>query len=174
MSRSETEGLSILGSNQVGPSKTLEVFPAPGSELEITIDVNEFTSFCPVTGQPDFGTLRIQYIANQHCLETKSFKLYLQSFRDSREFWEALAVQICEDLTSALKPYLLEVQVSQSTRGGMNLTAASTYVSPEWLELEASRQAENPQYEISIAGIEWGDREVELTDEQMKERNNGH
>lgn len=132
-SRSETAGLTLLGQSGTPAQRRLETFPAPvpriqGQELGvIEFFTSEFSSFCPVTGQPDFGSVSIKYIPQARCLETKSLKLYLQSFRTSKEFWEALAVVIAEDLIEALEPSQLSVSVRQNPRGGISLVAESHY-----------------------------------------------
>jgi 7-cyano-7-deazaguanine reductase len=104
------------------PSKTLETFPNPTPErdYQIAIDCPEFTCVCPKTGQPDFGTIRLRYIPEKRCVELKSFKLYLWSFRDEGHFHEAVTNRICDDLVAALKPRALEVVGDFRVRGGIH------------------------------------------------------
>ena len=88
------------------PSKALETFdnPRPGRRYEIRFDCPEFTCLCPKTGQPDFATIRIRYVPDQRCVELKSLKLYLWSFRDEGAFHEAVVNQILDDLVAATAP----------------------------------------------------------------------
>ena len=85
------------------PSKELEVFdnPNPERDFVIKIDMPEFTCLCPKTGQPDFATLHLDYIADQHCVELKSLKMYIWSYRDEGAFHEAVTNQILNDLVAA-------------------------------------------------------------------------
>ncbi len=101
---------------------TLETFenPAPERDYEIVHTAHEFTSLCPVTGQPDFAHLRITYVADALCLELKSLKLYLQSFRQEGVFYEALVNRILDDLVSATSPRRMEVRGEFSVRGGIS------------------------------------------------------
>jgi 7-cyano-7-deazaguanine reductase len=106
------------------PSKTLETFanPAPERDYEIRFECPEFTCVCPMTGQPDFGTLRIQYIPDQLCVELKSLKLYLWSFRDEGHFHEAVTNRILDDLVKALSPRKLRIEGMFNVRGGIQTT----------------------------------------------------
>lgn len=113
--------------NKVGPSKQLETFPAPSGVDVVTFKTSEFTSLCPITAQPDLYTITISYHPNQKCLESKSLKLYLQTFRNEGIFAEALSAQIRDDLVKALDPLWTEVTVSQTPRGGISLEAVSSY-----------------------------------------------
>lgn len=103
------------------PSKTLETFdnPRPGRDYEIAFDCPEFTCLCPKTGQPDFATIRIEYVPERLCVELKSLKLYLWSFRDEGHFHEAVTNQIADDLVEALAPRRLTVTGSFYVRGGI-------------------------------------------------------
>ncbi len=102
--------------------KTIETFPNPHPNRQYLIEhhVHEFTSMCPKTGQPDFATLRIQYVANDACIELKSFKLYLQQFRMKGIFYEDITNVILDDLVSSMAPYWLQVQSTWSVRGGIH------------------------------------------------------
>ncbi|HTY07182.1 MAG TPA: preQ(1) synthase [Gemmatimonadales bacterium] len=99
-----------------------EAFPAPDVQ-EVTLAAQEFTSICPKTGQPDFGTVTITYVPNERCLESKAVKYYLWSFRDVGSFCESLAARIADDVMYAVAPRRLRVEVYQSVRGGIALMA---------------------------------------------------
>lgn len=85
----------------------------------INLFCNEFTSICPVTGQPDWGTFRIRYVPNKFCVESKSLKLYLFSFRNHGEFHEDVTNRIAKDLFRLLQPYYLEIYGDFHSRGGI-------------------------------------------------------
>lgn len=104
---------------------TLEWFPAPEGHgrLRVTFEADEFTSLCPKTGQPDFGMFVIDYIPMHRCLESKSLKLYLGSFRNTAAFWETLVSRIFDDLLAMLEPLYLQVSGRQNVRGGIALVA---------------------------------------------------
>ena len=103
------------------PSKQLETFanPNPERDYEIHFDAPEFTCLCPMTGQPDFATIRIRYVPDQKCVELKSLKLYLWSFRDEGTFHEAVTNRIADDLIAALAPRRLTVEGDFYVRGGI-------------------------------------------------------
>ena len=103
-------------------SELLEVFdnPAPERDYEILHTAHEFTSLCPMTGQPDFATLTFRYVADATCVELKSLKLYLQAFRNEGVFYEALVNRMLADLVAVLAPRSLEVVGTFSVRGGMS------------------------------------------------------
>lgn len=98
--------------------------PAPNTQ-RITFHTNELTSVCPMTGQPDFGTLTITYTPNERILESKSLKFYVWSLREQPAFCEALAASIADDITNAIQPANLRVTVTQNTRGGLALEATA-------------------------------------------------
>ena len=102
----------------------LETFanPRPGRDYDIRFECPEFTCLCPKTGQPDFATLRIVYVPDQRCVELKSFKLYLWSFRPVGAFHEAVTNRICDDLAAVLQPRFLEVEAEFKVRGGILTT----------------------------------------------------
>ncbi len=104
------------------PSKNLEVFenPEPKRNYEINLTCPEFTCVCPRTGQPDFATIRITYIPNKLCVELKSLKLYLWSFRNEGAFHEKVTNQILKDLAGALKPRYMEIVGDFLIRGGIH------------------------------------------------------
>lgn len=108
------------------PSKQLETFasPRPGRPFEIVFETEEFTCLCPMTGQPDFAKLKITYMPDQLCVESKSLKLYLWSFRNEGAFHEAVTNQIADDLVSALNPIWLRVDGDFLIRGGIRTLVA--------------------------------------------------
>jgi 7-cyano-7-deazaguanine reductase len=103
------------------PSQTLETFPNPNPErdYEIAFEAPEFTCLCPMTAQPDFATIRIRYVPDQKCVELKSLKLYLWSYRDQGTFHEAVTNKIANDLIAALDPRYLHVEGDFYVRGGI-------------------------------------------------------
>ena len=103
------------------PSKELDSFPNPNPErdYEIAFDCPEFTCLCPKTGQPDFATLRIRYVPDRVCVELKSLKLYLWSFRDEGHFHEAVTNRILDDLVALTAPRFMEVVGDFYVRGGI-------------------------------------------------------
>jgi 7-cyano-7-deazaguanine reductase len=102
------------------PTKTLETFPNPNPERDYVIrfDCPEFTCLCPKTGQPDFATIRIEYVPDKLCVELKSWKLYLWSFRDEGAFHEAVTNRILADLVAAIAPRRMRVEGEINVRGG--------------------------------------------------------
>ena len=103
------------------PTKNLETFPNPNPErdYEIAFEAPEFTCLCPMTAQPDFATIRIRYVPDQKCVELKSLKLYLWSYRDEGTFHEAVTNKIANDLITALDPRYLYVEGDFYVRGGI-------------------------------------------------------
>ena len=104
------------------PSRSLETFPNPNPErdFEIRFDCPEFTCVCPMTGQPDFATIRIRYVPDEVCVELKSLKLYLWSYRDEGVFHEAVTNRILDDLVAAVKPRRMHVEGDFFVRGGIH------------------------------------------------------
>jgi 7-cyano-7-deazaguanine reductase len=104
------------------PSRRLETFPNPSSarDYEIRFDCPEFTCVCPMTGQPDFATIRISYVPDRLCVELKSLKLYLWSYRDEGAFHEAVTNRILDDLVAAISPRRAEVVGDFFVRGGIH------------------------------------------------------
>ncbi|MCK6550354.1 preQ(1) synthase [Myxococcota bacterium] len=111
------------------PSKNLDTFPNPKPErdYEIAFDCPEFTCLCPVTGQPDFATIRITYVPDQTCVELKSLKLYLWSFRDEGAFHEAVTNRILDDLVNAVSPRRMTVVGDFMVRGGIRTVVTATH-----------------------------------------------
>ena len=114
------------------PSRDLQTFanPAPERDYEIRFETSEFTCVCPMTGQPDFGTLRIRYVPDELCVELKSLKLYLWSFRNEGHFHEAVTNRILDDLVRLLKPRSMTVEGAFNIRGGIGTTVVATHPSP--------------------------------------------
>ena len=112
------------------PSKQLETFsnPAPARDYTIRFDCPEFTCLCPMTGQPDFATFTITYVPDARCVELKSLKLYLWSFRDEGHFHEAVTNRILDDLVSALSPRKLRVEGNFNVRGGITTVVVAEHV----------------------------------------------
>jgi len=111
------------------PTKQLDTFPNPKRERDyhIQFDCPEFTCLCPITGQPDFATILIDYVPNQLCVELKSLKLYLWSYRNEGAFHEAVTNQICDDLVAAISPRSLTVTGKFWVRGGITTTVIATH-----------------------------------------------
>ena len=99
-----------------------EAFPAPDVQA-VTLYGTEFTSICPRTDQPDFGTVTIEYTPARRCIESKALKYYLWSFRDEGAFCESLAARIADDVVYAIAPRAVTVRVTQQVRGGIALVA---------------------------------------------------
>jgi 7-cyano-7-deazaguanine reductase len=114
------------------PSKDLETFknPAPDRDYEIAFDVPEFTCLCPMTGQPDFAHFDIRYVPDQLCVELKSLKLYMWSYRNEGAFHEAVTNRIRDDLAAALKPRKLVVTGDFNVRGGIRTVVKVEYAAP--------------------------------------------
>ncbi len=103
------------------PSKSLETFPNPHPERDYTIhmEVPEFTCLCPKTGQPDFATIEIDFVPDQRCVELKSLKMYMWSFRQEGGFHEAMTNRILDDIVAAIEPRFLRVTGRWNVRGGI-------------------------------------------------------
>jgi len=120
---SDLDGLTLLG-REARPGKKLEAFPnrAPDRFYLVTLESEEFTCVCPATGQPDFATIRIQYVPDRHIVESKSLKLYLWSYRDEGVFHEHVVNQILDDLVKTLEPHWIKVTGIFNIRGGIGIT----------------------------------------------------
>lgn len=112
------------------PSRSLETVanPRPGRRYEIRMEAPEFTCLCPRTGQPDFATIRLRYVPDRLCVELKSLKLYLWSYRDEGAFHEAVTNQILDDLVAALDPLELTVEGDFSVRGGIHTVVTASHL----------------------------------------------
>ena len=116
------------------PSKTLETFdnPQPGRDFTIRIDMPEFTCLCPKTGQPDFATLHLEYVPDQKCVELKSLKLYVWSYRDEGAFHEAITNRILDDLVAATQPRFMRLTARFNVRGGVYTAVVAEHRKPGW------------------------------------------
>ncbi len=121
------------------PSRELECFPnpQPARDYTIRIRIPEFTCLCPKTGQPDFATLLLEYIPDRQCVELKSLKTYIWSFRDEGAFHEAVTNKILEDLVRATTPRFMRLTASFNVRGGIDTTVIAEHRAPGWKALPA-------------------------------------
>ena len=115
--------LTVLGSEARSPIAHVECFPAPAGVSLVTFRTDELSSICPVTRQPDIAELVIEYVPGPWCIESKSLKLYLWSFRDRAVFAEALAVEIAEEIDRTAAPRRVSVTLRQRPRGGISVEA---------------------------------------------------
>lgn len=116
------------------PSKNLETFPnpEPGRDYDIVMECPEFTCICPRTGQPDFATIRIRYVPAQLCVELKSLKLYLWSYRNEGAFHEAVTNRILDDLVRATRPRYMKLEARFNVRGGIYTTVVAEHRKRGW------------------------------------------
>ena len=126
----------MVDRNQTNPQKSIDIFenPAPKNNYWIDIESPEFTCLCPVTGQPDFATIRLSYVPDQKCVELKSYKLYLWSFRDEGKFHEAVTNEIADYLNETLKPRCIKLEAEFKVRGGIYTTVKVAHGSPKDFE----------------------------------------
>ncbi len=117
------------------PSTSLETFDNPQQDRDYTIriDTPEFTCLCPITGQPDFATIQLEYIADKLCLELKSLKLYFWSFRDQGAFHEAVTNQILSDLVATISPRFMRVSADFNVRGGIYTQVVAEHRAEGWV-----------------------------------------
>jgi 7-cyano-7-deazaguanine reductase len=117
------------------PSNSLETFvnPAPQRDYTIRMTMPEFTCLCPKTGQPDFATLELEYIPNELCVELKSLKLYIWSFRDRGAFHEAVTNEILQDLVTATAPRFMRLLARFNVRGGIYTSVIAEHRAAGWL-----------------------------------------
>ena len=120
------------------PSTVLDTFenPQPDRDYTIRIDTPEFTCLCPLTGQPDFASIQLEYIADQQCLELKSVKLYFWSYRDQGAFHEAVTNQILSDLVQAISPRFMRVSADFNVRGGVYTQIVAEHRAQHWVAPE--------------------------------------
>jgi 7-cyano-7-deazaguanine reductase len=111
------------------PSKRLQTFinPAPERDFRIHMEIPEFTCLCPMTGQPDFATLTLDYVADKLCVELKSLKLYVWSFRNEGAFHEAVTNRILDDLVRATRPRWMRLEAKFNVRGGIYTTVIAEH-----------------------------------------------
>ena len=132
--QTDLEDLTLLGQQVRKPVRKLETFPNrhPGREYTVRLEIKEFTCICPMTGQPDFAHLTIEYVPDERSVESKSLKLYLWSFRDEGHFHEHLTNTILDDLVSALEPICCKVVGDFNVRGGIYTTVVAEHRDPAW------------------------------------------
>ena len=113
----------------MAPSKKLETFPNPnpGRDYTIRMRIPEFTCLCPKTGQPDFATLHLEYVPDRKCVELKSLKLYIWSFRNEGKFHEAVTNEILDDLVRATSPRFMRLTAEFLVRGGIYTTVVAQH-----------------------------------------------
>lgn len=145
MKKTTVEGLTKLGADTPfrydrPDASILEAFPnpSPGRDYVITLEHPEFTSLCPLTGQPDFGLIRITYVPDERCVESKSLKLYLGAFRNHGAFMEKLTNRIADDLIGLLAPRRMSVEGLFNPRGGTRITVRAEHADAS---LDSSRRA---------------------------------
>ncbi len=128
--KDDLSGLTLLGKT-TQPVKKLETFPNHHSDRNytVTLQTEEFTCVCPMTGQPDYAKMKIQYVPDKKIVESKSLKLYLWSFRNEGVFHEHLTNMILDDLVAALKPRWCKVSAEFAVRGGIGITVDAEYTS---------------------------------------------
>ncbi|MET0081680.1 MAG: preQ(1) synthase [Sedimenticola sp.] len=116
------------------PSKTLETFENPQQDRDFTVRIRvpEFTCLCPKTGQPDFAELTLEYIADELCVELKSLKMYVWSFRDEGAFHEAVTNQILNDLVAVTQPRFMRLTADFNVRGGIYTTVVAEHRAEGW------------------------------------------
>ena len=116
------------------PSKRLQTFPnpAPGRDYRIHMEIPEFTCVCPMTGQPDFATLLLGYVPDRTCVELKSLKLYIWSYRDQGAFHEAVTNRILDDLVAATRPRYLRLEARFNVRGGIHTSVIAEHRKRGW------------------------------------------
>jgi 7-cyano-7-deazaguanine reductase len=116
------------------PSKRLETFPnpTPQRDYRIHMEIPEFTCLCPMTGQPDFATLVLDYIPDRKCVELKSLKLYVWSFRDEGAFHEAVTNRILDDLAAATQPRYMKLEARFNVRGGIYTSVIAEHRKRGW------------------------------------------
>lgn len=116
------------------PTKSLETFPNPQPDRQYTIRMRipEFTCLCPKTGQPDFAVLNLEYVPHKTCVELKSLKLYIWSYRDEGAFHEAVTNHILDDLAAATAPHFMRLTAEFGVRGGIYTTVVAEHRSADW------------------------------------------
>lgn len=126
------EALGARG--KAAPSRDLETFPNPEIARDYTIRMRipEFTCVCPKTGQPDFATLHLEYVPDKLCIELKSLKLYIWSFRDVGAFHEAVTNQILSDLVKSCAPRFMRLSAEFFVRGGIDTTVVAEHRLSDW------------------------------------------
>lgn len=119
------DGLKHLGQQSTEPVNELDFIDWDGADVVVTLNCSEFTSRCPVTKQPDFGSLKIEYSPRVRLVETKSLKLYLWKYRDTAKFNESIVTELADDFYRQVNPEWVEVTGTFNTRGGIAVTASA-------------------------------------------------
>ena len=116
------------------PKANIETFPNPKPERDYTIRIElpEFTCLCPLTGQPDFAHVLLEYVPAENCVELKALKLYIWSYRDQGAFHEAITNQILDDIVAACAPRFARITAKFNVRGGTYPTITADFVAPGW------------------------------------------
>jgi 7-cyano-7-deazaguanine reductase len=119
------------------PSRALETFPNPAPQRDYTIrmTIPEFTCLCPKTGQPDFATLKLEFVPDELCVELKALKLYVWSFRDRGTFHEAVTNEILGDLVAAIAPRFMRLTAEFNVRGGIYTTVVVEHTKTGWVSV---------------------------------------
>ena len=127
--QTDLQNLTLLGQGSTQPQRKLETFPNrhPNRTYTVRLETDEFTCLCPMTGQPDFAHLLIEYVPDQKIVESKSVKLYLWSFRNEGHFHEHITNMILDDFVAALEPTTCRVLGTFKTRGGIKIQVEATY-----------------------------------------------
>ncbi len=122
-------------------SQALETFDNPNPERDYTVRIRipEFTCLCPKTGQPDFATLYLEYVPDEKCVELKSLKLYIWSYRDHGAFHEAVTNQILNDLVAAVGPRFMRLTARFNIRGGLYTTVVAEHRGSDWVAAALER-----------------------------------
>lgn len=128
------QDLHALGA-ETAPNRDLETFPnpAPESDYTVRIRIPEFTCLCPKTGQPDFAEILLEYVPDQRCIELKSLKLYMWSFRNEGAFHEAVTNRMLADLRDRLEPRFIRVSADFNVRGGLYTSVVAEYRQQAWI-----------------------------------------
>ena len=128
------------------PSKSLDTFlnPRPRRDYRIHMEIPEFTCLCPKTGQPDFATLVLDYVPDKLCIELKSLKLYIWSFRNEGAFHEAVTNRILDDLVAAIRPRYMRLTARFYVRGGIFTTVVAEHVKAGWKQRAMPELVEAP------------------------------
>jgi 7-cyano-7-deazaguanine reductase len=137
---SDLEGLTLLG-GETQPGRRLEAFPnrSPGRYYRVTLETREFTCICPMTGQPDFADIKVEYVPDEKIVESKSFKLYIWSYRDQGVFHEHVVNKILDDLVEVLDPHWCRVTGVFNIRGGIGISVDAEHTKTpqaraQWLD----------------------------------------
>jgi len=154
--REQTKGLKTLGARKTvyydNPSvDILETFPnaAPGRDYVAEFNTKEFTSLCPITGQPDYATVSLRYIPDEKCVESKSLKLYLGSFRSTGQFMESITNRMVADFVELLDPRGLVLEMDFAARGGIGTVVTVKHLSEKLTDEHKARVA----MELGIATL---------------------